>query len=129
LVTARSTAGLLLQLKGFHDQLFSCHDPQVKPTARLALQGERRQMALRPALAAHADGGDRLNLQLGPLDRCPRCDHVEAKGQRGGDNLAQVANFHRDLRHPPAYCMAAGNLDDRRGYRQLVHPCPLKHTD
>ena len=88
--------------------------------ARIALQGECRELALRSAVLAQTRHRDFFHLQFGALYRRSLGDKLEAEGEGGGDDLAQVTDFEVDLRYLPSFGVVGGYADYRLGYGELV---------
>jgi hypothetical protein len=110
----------LLQLKGFHVQFLPLQNLQVKTLTRPTSQGEPRRSVLCTALAALPRDGNLLYIQLRALDRRSLRHQLEPEGERRGDDLTQVADLHVHFRYPPPVGVAAGDLDHRVGYGELV---------
>src|SRR5215208_4803811 len=95
----------------------SCRRPSVCSTPQRELGGS----IPRTALAALPRYGNLLYIKLRALDRRSLCHQLEPKGEGGGDDLAQVADLQMHLRDPPPVGVAAGYLDHRVCYGELVH--------
>src|SRR3954447_20992845 len=91
----------LFELQGVDQQLLAPQHLDVDPAARLALQRELRQRAVRPARPAPAAGRHHLHRKLRPLELGALGHEAEGELERRRHDLAQVADLQLDPRDLP----------------------------
>src|SRR4051794_2064630 len=111
----------VFDLQGVDEQLLAPEDLHVEAATALALQRELRQGAVEPAGPAPAAGRHHLHDELGALELRALGDQAEGELERGGHDLAQVAELQLDLADLAPRGMGARDADDGVGDRELVH--------